>query len=70
MELDHKGLGISIAHIGDQRLETIKIIIYYSGALVVEGPFQSVYHIHFCINQKELYLELGFKVSLSQMATY
>jgi len=62
MELYHKSPGISVSGVGDQGQESIQVVIYCPVSLIIRGAFQSVNGICFYIDQKELALELLFKV--------
>jgi len=62
-ELHHKGPGVSVSGVGDQGQETVQVIVHRPVSLVVCGAFQSVNGVHFCVDQKELTLELLFEVS-------
>jgi len=64
LELYHQHLRIHITCVGDQGLEVIQIVIHYPTSLVVGGSFQSIDCIYFCVDQKEVNLELLLEVSL------
>jgi len=61
-ELHHKSLGVSVSGVGDQGQEAVQVIIHCPVSLVVRGAFQSINDIRFCIDRKELTLELLFEV--------
>jgi len=62
-ELHHKGPGVSVSGVGDQREEAVQVIVNCPVSLVVRGAFQSVDGVGFCVDQKELTPELLFEVS-------
>jgi len=62
VELYYQGLGISVSGVGDQGQETVQVVIYHPVTLIIRGAFQSVNSVCFRIDQKELTLELLFKV--------
>jgi len=61
-ELHHKSPGVSVSGVRDQGEEAVQVIVHHPVSLVVRGAFQSVNGICFCIDQKELTLELLFEV--------
>jgi len=61
-ELYHKSPGISVSGVRDQGEEAVQIIVNRPVSLVVHGAFQSVNGIGFCVDRKELTLELLFEV--------
>jgi len=61
-ELHHKSLGVSVSGVEDQGQEAVQVIVHCPVSLVVRGAFQSINGIRFCVDQKELTLELLFKV--------
>jgi len=62
MELYHKSLGVSVSGVGDQGQESVQVVVHRLVSLIIRGAFQSVNGICFRIDQKELALELLFKV--------
>ena len=63
-ELHNQGPWIYIAHIEDQDLEAVQVIIHHLAFLVIGQSLQGVYCIHFHIHQKELGTEILIEVSL------
>jgi len=61
-ELYHKGPGVSVSGIRDQGQESIQVVVYRPVSLIIRGAFQSINGVCFCIDQKELALELLFEV--------
>jgi len=62
MELYHKSLGVSVSGVGDQGQESVQVVIHHPVSLIIRGAFQSINGICFCIDRKELALELLFEV--------
>ena len=62
-EFYHQGPGVCVSSIQGQDQETVQVIVHCLVFLIVQGPFQSVNSICFCIDWKELTLELQFEVS-------
>jgi len=54
---------IHITSVGDQGLEAIQIVVHRPISLVIEGSFQSIDRVCFCIYREEVQLELLFEVS-------
>jgi len=61
-ELYYQGPGVSVSGVGDQGQKTIQVVIYCPVTLIIQGVFQSINGICFCIDWKELTLELLFEV--------
>ena len=61
-ELYHKSPGVSVSGVGDQGQESVQVVVHRLVSLIIRGAFQSVNGICFRIDQKELALELLFKV--------
>jgi len=63
-ELYHKSPGVSVSGVRDQGQEGVQVVIYHLVFLIIGEALQSVNGVCFCIDQKELTLELLFKVGL------
>ena len=62
-EFYYQGPRVRVASIQDQGQEAVQVVVYYLVSLIVRGPFQGIDYICFCIDWKELTLELPFEVS-------
>jgi len=62
-ELYHKSPGVSVSGIGDQGQKSVQVVVHCLVSLIIRGAFQSVNGVRFCIDWKELTLELLFEVS-------
>ena len=61
-ELYHQRPGICVTCIRDQGLEVVQIVVHRPISLVVEGSFQHVDRVCFCVCREEVQPELLFKV--------
>jgi len=61
-ELHHKSPGVSVSGVGDQGQESVQVVVHCLVFLIIRGAFQSINSVCFCIDWKELALELLFKV--------
>jgi len=61
-ELYYQGPGVSVSSVGDQDQETVQVVVHRPVTLIIGGAFQSVNSVCFCIDRKELTLELLFEV--------
>jgi len=61
-ELYYQGPGVSVSGVRDQGQKTVQVVVYCLVSLIIQGAFQSVNSICFCIDWKELTLELLFEV--------
>ena len=62
-EFDNQGPGVHVSGVQGQDQETVQVIVYCLVSLIVRGLFQSIDSICLRVDQKELTLELLFKIS-------
>ena len=61
-EFYYQGPRVRVASVRDQGQKAVQVVVYCLVSLIVRGPFQGIDYICFCIDWKELTLELPFKV--------